>query len=733
MRYFTLFTFLIFTYSSFAQKEFNWLIEPQYDYAESFNGGLAEVGIKGIKKFIDKTGEVVVKAGQYDGADIFSEGLAAVEKNDLYGYINKKGKMIISPQFEKAKAFNNGLAAVRKNNRWGFISKTGDYAIMPQFQEAGTFAEGLALVKINGLYGFINRNGITVIEAKFPDAQSFNEGMAVVKQDGKYGFIDKNGKFLVKPQFSWADNFHEGFARIKEMGDYGFIDLDGEMVIEPQFEDALEFGESLAAVKKNGSYGYIDKKGAFVIQPQFYKANTFTDGAAVIVTKGERTFKYGFIENPIPLPDIIKEYALVDINEWQKRGKYEKIEDYERRVNKGSLPAQLARSTQKAVDYYGRKWISLYDNELLDYDPDFEAFVVGNSEQKIFVSVPVNEAEYFEEEFEDVYLDNAKYALKDGKIVLSFAEAVLGSNKYIYNGKDLPLSKDPEIIALYKKDIDFDALANQPALTGEPSDVDINLPKTNMDNPDAVAVVIGNAYYEKTKNVDFALNDAITVRKYLIEVMGFKEENIIFAKNATINDFNRIFGIAGKEKGQLYNYIKPNVSNVFVYYSGHGAPGLNDKQGYFVPTDCDPQYIELEGYSSELLFNNLSKLPAKSVNIVLDACFSGIDLVKDISPVKIRNRGLSGMKNGVVLSSSADNQYSAWYRDKQHGLFTYFFLKAIHSGNADKNRDKKLTFTEIYDFTASQTEGVPYMAKRLRNISQIPKLQGIGERVLVTY
>ena len=28
------------------------------------------------------------------------------------------------------------------------------------------------------------------------------------------------------------------------------------------------------------------------------------------------------------------------------------------------------------------------------------------------------------------------------------------------------------------------------------------------------------------------------------------------------------------------------------YYAGHGAPGLKDNKGYFVPVDCDPQYIE---------------------------------------------------------------------------------------------------------------------------------------------
>lgn len=33
-------------------------------------------------------------------------------------------------------------------------------------------------------------------------------------------------------------------------------------------------------------------------------------------------------------------------------------------------------------------------------------------------------------------------------------------------------------------------------------------------------------------------------------------------------------------KGKLWSYLDPEGSDVVVYYSGHGVPGLADRKGY---------------------------------------------------------------------------------------------------------------------------------------------------------
>ncbi|TAG95370.1 MAG: caspase family protein, partial [Bacteroidetes bacterium] len=264
------------------------------------------------------------------------------------------------------------------------------------------------------------------------------------------------------------------------------------------------------------------------------------------------------------------------------------------------------------------------------------------------------------------------------------------------------------------------------------SDVDINIPQAKNQNPDAIAVVIGNTNYTKTKPVKYALNDALAMKKYLIEAFGFKEANIFHIEDASKSDFELMFGTKEQQKGKLFNAVKRGKSDVFVFYSGHGAPGLKDKNAYFVPIECDPQYIEIGGYVTETFYRNLSIIPAKSITVVLDACFSGAELFQNISPIVIKPKGIMGIKNGNLLASSRDAEVSGWYNEKEHGLFTYFFLKAIQDKTADVDKNNKVTLNEIYRFVSDETEGVPFLARKLHGIDQNPVIQGTSvNKILV--
>ena len=210
------------------------------------------------------------------------------------------------------------------------------------------------------------------------------------------------------------------------------------------------------------------------------------------------------------------------------------------------------------------------------------------------------------------------------------------------------------------------------------SDLNINNIQTKNKNPNAFAVVIGNKDYQYIKKVSFAINDAEIIKNYLINVLGYSEGNIFHLENATKSNFETYFGTEKNPQAKLYNNIKQGITDVFIYYSGRRCAGLKDNKGYFVPIDCDPQYIEQGGYSLDLFYNNISKLNAKSITVVTDACFSGAEIFNNISPVRITvSNPLAVADNCVVLSSSAGTQVSSWYNDKQHGMFTYFFLKSL--------------------------------------------------------
>jgi len=265
--------------------------------------------------------------------------------------------------------------------------------------------------------------------------------------------------------------------------------------------------------------------------------------------------------------------------------------------------------------------------------------------------------------------------------------------------------------------------------------VEVNIPKARVKKSNAIAVVIGNSDYRKAKGVDFAVNDAKTIRKYLIKSLGFKSGNIFYVENATKSDFELYFGIKDNHKGKLFNSVKAGKSDIFIFYSGHGAPGLKDKKGYFIPVEADPQYIELSGYSLDVFYENIAKIPAKSLTIVLDTCFSGANVFENISPLVINVKNpVKNLSNGVVLSSSSGSQVSSWYNEKKHGMFTYFFLKAIHNKNGDSDKDGKLTYDEIYKYISDNSEGVPYYARRIHGVEQNPTIEGkYRGKVLVNY
>jgi len=326
----------------------------------------------------------------------------------------------------------------------------------------------------------------------------------------------------------------------------------------------------------------------------------------------------------------------------------------------------------------------------------------------------------------------ARYKGDSVKITLQIEEKHKEFSKNINVSFPLnkPIARVKEIFVKGKEE--EGKYAPPPVLT---VDVDVNIPKTKMKNPNAVAVVIGNKRYEEegVPDVEYAENDARIIKEYLIKALGFKEENIIFISNAKKSDFERIFGTKGDYKGQLYNYVKPNESDVFVYYTGHGAPDPQSKKAYIVPVDCHPDYVKLNGYSLDLFYENLSKIPARSITVVIDACFSGASekgmLIASASPIGIKPIMGSAKGNINIFTSSSGEEISSWYPEKKHSLFTYFFLKGLQ-GKADNNQDKKLTSGELANYVK---ENVSYYARRLFNREQTPQFSGNRTKIIVDY
>jgi len=234
--------------------------------------------------------------------------------------------------------------------------------------------------------------------------------------------------------------------------------------------------------------------------------------------------------------------------------------------------------------------------------------------------------------------------------------------------------------------------------------------------PDDIAVIIANSNYTKQgkdiPNVDPAYNDGENIKKYFMQAKGVREGNIIYLKDATGAQLTEVFGNKENHKANLFNWVKPNKSNVYVYYVGHGAPASNDGSAFLVPVDAKSQTIEFSGYPLNNLYRNLGKIKARSITVILEACFSGVSqagmLLPRSSGITIVAKASKVPANVKVISAGSADQMASWEKDESQSLFTKYFLRAM-SGDGDKNKDGKVDDAELQNYLEGT---MTYFARR---------------------
>ena len=252
---------------------------------------------------------------------------------------------------------------------------------------------------------------------------------------------------------------------------------------------------------------------------------------------------------------------------------------------------------------------------------------------------------------------------------------------------------------------------------------------------DAIAVVIGNRDYKgETPKVSFAINDANAVSLLLQNRLGYRVGNIIDLRDASLNDMAAVLGNERTPEGKLHDWIRPGQSDVFVFYSGHGVPGLKDKRPYLLPVDGDANRAEITGYPLDVLYKNLAKLPAKSVTVFIDACFSGDSpegmIVKAASGISLQSRLPEATGNMTIITAAQGDQLASWDENAKLGLFTKHLLEALE-GKADTkrygNENGKVSLDEVRNYLDQE---MTYQARRKFGRTQNVSARGDGGAIL---
>ena len=228
--------------------------------------------------------------------------------------------------------------------------------------------------------------------------------------------------------------------------------------------------------------------------------------------------------------------------------------------------------------------------------------------------------------------------------------------------------------------------------------------------------------------------------KYFKNSLGIEQ---IFLKTNEEVTGNALSDIFDSRFGELKNRIVPGETDVFVYYSGHGMPDVADngqQDIYLFPYDARKELIKDRGYSLSKLYSDLDNLNAKSVTVILDACFSGSSRqtssrqsvnISNEKGVRITMPGLSNKPwntnpNFRLFTSSTGDQTSLGYDHSQSGLFTYYLALGLQ-GDADKNQDGTIMIEELVDYV---TVSVSREARNIRGGAQTPEFFGNRNMVI---
>jgi hypothetical protein len=256
-------------------------------------------------------------------------------------------------------------------------------------------------------------------------------------------------------------------------------------------------------------------------------------------------------------------------------------------------------------------------------------------------------------------------------------------------------------------------------------------------NEGNIAVVVGNQDYlgDLPDNPD-GKADADAVMALLVDQLGYKQENIIDLRDATLSDFERVFGSQSHPEGELAKRIdKKDPGDVFIYVASHGMVKEDDaKEAYLLPVDAKLDDLDKTAYPMQELYDHLGKIGARTIMLMLEANFAK-NLDELINPPNLPELEVEAMPvdpvPGLAVFKASDRDQKT-IKDPEYGigLFTRYMIEGL-AGRADAgplgNDDKRIDTVELYVYTA---DAVRTAARKSFGLEQKPLLSKIDNLVV---
>ena len=234
--------------------------------------------------------------------------------------------------------------------------------------------------------------------------------------------------------------------------------------------------------------------------------------------------------------------------------------------------------------------------------------------------------------------------------------------------------------------------SKKPEIKELSSDVDVNLPSNATNNENTFAIIFANENYQEEAKVDYAQNDGKMFKEYCHKVLGLPEDNIHIRNDATLNNIKAEVSWM-QQVAKAYN----GQARFIVFYAGHGIPDEKSAAAYLLPVDGKGTMLDT-GYSLAKLYETLGNMPAERVTVFMDACFSGSKrgegMLASARGVAIKAKTQSPQGKMVVFSAAQGDETAYPYKEKEHGLFTYYLLKKLKETKGNVTYGELSTYLE---------------------------------------
>ena len=217
------------------------------------------------------------------------------------------------------------------------------------------------------------------------------------------------------------------------------------------------------------------------------------------------------------------------------------------------------------------------------------------------------------------------------------------------------------------------------------------------------ALIIGIDKYQNVQKLNYAVDDAESIKETLIDFFDFPVENISILINEDATKPNILKSFSEITKNAMVN------DRVLVFFAGHGEtmdlPGGGEK-GYLLPVEGNPEELYLSSIPMDELKEIAIMSQAKHMLYLVDACYGGIAAVgsRGLEPAKTPDfiKKVTKFQSRQVITAGGRGEKVIEKSEWGHSAFTLNLLHGLKDGAADYNADGYITANELGMFLSDK-------------------------------